>query len=44
MKKYPDDIDKHSWNIMKEHTIGWLYMIGYLAVICIVLMAIKDVI
>ena len=44
MKKYPDDIDKHSWNIMEEHTIGWLYMIGYLAVICVVLMAIKDVI
>jgi len=44
MKKYPEDIDKHSWNIMEEHTIGWLYMIGYVAVICIVLMVIKDVI
>jgi len=44
MKKYPDDIDKHSWNIMEEYTIGWLYMIGYVAVIGIVLMVIKDVI
>ena len=27
-KKYPKDIDKHSWNIMEEHTISWLYIIG----------------
>ena len=44
MKKYPDDIDKHSWDIMEEHTISWLYMIGYLAVLGVVLMIIKDVI
>ena len=44
MKKYPKDIDKHSWDIMEEHTISWLYMIGYLAVIGVVLMIIKDVI
>ena len=41
MKKY---IDKHSWNIMEEHSISWLYMIGYFAVIGVVLMIIKDVI
>ena len=38
------DIDKHSWNIMEEHTMGWLYMVGYLAVICVVLLILKDVI
>tara|TARA_R110002051_G_scaffold133375_1_gene206730 strand:+ start:1588 stop:1719 length:132 start_codon:yes stop_codon:yes gene_type:complete len=31
------------WDIMVEYTKGFLYMIGYLAVICIVLMIIKDV-
>ena len=41
--KYPKDIDKKSWDITEEHTIGWLYMIGYLAVICTVTMMIKDV-
>ena len=43
-KKYPKDINKKSWDIMEKNTIGWLYMIGYLAVISIVLMMIKDVI
>ena len=44
MKKYPKDIDKKSWDIMEEHTLGWLYMIGYLAVIGVVLLIIKDAI
>ena len=44
MKKYPKDIDKKSWDIMEEHTLGWLYMIGYLAVIGVVLLIIKDVV
>ena len=44
MKKYPKDIDKHSWDIMEEYTTNWLYMIGYLAVISVVLIIIKDVI
>ena len=29
---------------MEEHTMGWLYMVGYLAVICVVLLILKDVI
>ena len=44
MKKYPKDIDKKSWDIMEEHTLGWLYMIGYLDVIGVVLLMIKDVV
>ena len=44
MKRYPKDIDKKSWDIMEEHTLGWLYMIGYLAVIGVVLLMIKDVV
>ena len=44
MKKYPKDIDKKSWDIMEEHTLGWLYMIGYLVVIGVVLLMIKDVV
>ena len=42
--KYPKDIDKKSWDIMEEHTLGWLYMIGYLAVIGVVLLMTKDVV
>ena len=41
MKKYPKDIDHDTWDIMVEHTMGWVYMIGYIAVICIVFMMIK---
>jgi len=44
MKKYPKDINKKSWDIMEEHTKGWLYMIGYLAVLGVVMLMIKDVI
>jgi len=43
-KKYPKDIDKKFWGIMEKYTIDWIYMIGYIAVITIVLMMIKDVI
>jgi len=42
--RYPKDIDNKTWDKMVEHTIGWLYMMGYLAVICVVLLMIKDVI
>ena len=42
--KYPKDIDHNTWDKMVEHTMGWLYMMGYLAVICVVLLMIKDVI
>jgi len=42
--KYPKDIDNKTWDKMVEHTMGWLYMMGYLAVICVVLLMIKDVI
>ena len=44
MKKYPKDINHNTWDIMVEHTMSWVYMIGYIAVICIVFMMIKDVI
>ena len=44
MKKYPKDINHDTWDIMVEHTMSWVYMIGYLAVIGVVLMIIKDVI
>ena len=44
MKKYLGDEEYWKNYIMEEYTIGWLYMIGYLAVIGIVLMMIKDVI
>tara|TARA_R100001530_G_C4262825_1_gene140984 strand:+ start:357 stop:530 length:174 start_codon:yes stop_codon:yes gene_type:complete len=42
--RYPKDIDNKTWDKMVEHTMGWLYMMGYLAVICVVLLIIKDVI
>jgi len=44
MKKYPDGIDKKSWDIMEEYTCYFLTTIFFLAVIGIVLMIIKDVI
>tara|TARA_R110002020_G_scaffold78950_5_gene198227 strand:- start:1077 stop:1208 length:132 start_codon:yes stop_codon:yes gene_type:complete len=42
MKK-PDDIDKNTWEKMEEFTKGWGYLIGYLAVIFVVLLMIKDI-
>jgi len=43
-KKYPEDIDKKSWDTMVEYTCYFLTLLFFLAVICIVLMMIKDVI
>ena len=37
--KYPKDINKKSW-----HTMYWLYMIGYVAVIGVIFMIIVDVV
>jgi len=42
--KYPKDIDKKSWDKMVEYACGFLTMLFFLAVICIVLMMIKDVV
>ena len=42
--KYPKDINKKSWDIMVKHTMYWLYMIGYIAVIGVVFMVIADVV
>ena len=44
MKKYPDDIDKKSWDTMVEYTCYFLTMIFFLAVITVVLLMIKDVV
>ena len=41
MKK-PNDVDKNTWEKMEEFTKGWGYLIGYLAVIFVVLLMIKD--
>ena len=32
MKKYPKDINHDTWDIMVEHTMSWVYMIGYIAI------------
>ena len=42
--KYPKDINKKSWDIMVKHTMYWLYMIGYVAVIGVIFMIIVDVV
>ena len=43
MNKYPDDIDKHSWDIMVEYACYFLTMVFFLSVICVVFMMIKDI-
>ena len=42
--KYPDDIDKKSWDKMVYHVCQFLIMLFFLAVIGIVFMMIKDVV
>ena len=42
-KKIPSDIDKSSWDKMVDFTLGFGYMILYLAIFSIVLLMIKDV-
>ena len=45
--KYPDDMDKKSWDIMVGYAQNWKWivrMLFFLAVIGIVFMMIKDVV
>ena len=41
--KYPKDIDKIIWDKMVNYTKDWGYMVLYLAVFCIILMIIRDI-
>jgi len=40
---YPKDINKKLWDKMVDFTIGFGYMILYLAIFSIVLLMIKDI-
>jgi len=42
--KYPDDIDKKSWDKMVEYTCHTLILLFFVAMVCIVFMMIKDVV
>ena len=42
--KYPKDIDKKSWDKMVEHTCHTLILLFFVAMVCIVVMMIKDVV
>ena len=45
--KYPKDIDKKSWDKMVEYAENWKWivqMLFFVAVICVVLMMVKDVV
>ena len=42
--KYPKDINKYVWDKMVNYTKGWGYMILFLAIFCIIMLIIKDVV
>ena len=42
-KKIPSGIDESSWDKMVDFTLGFGYMILYLAIFSIVLLMIKDI-
>ena len=42
-KGSPSELDKNSWDKMVDFTLGFGYMILYLAIFSIVLLMIKDI-
>jgi hypothetical protein len=42
--KYPKGINKNVWDKMVNYTKDWGYMILFLAVFCIIMLMLKDVI